>query len=217
MRNLITTTLLFAALLLLPAGVSAYSITVSNYDALSGVDFTASGGSLTTSAVAGVTGLGVSGGVSGEIGIGQSITIDFAEAQYVNTLNLAQLYTAGNYGDAKDEVASITVLGDFGSQTFYLTASEATVANWTGFGTVLNLDPAVAGSGALWQLVNPFGNLAIYSIVLTAADSFAGAGSTNSDYGFHSMETTTTPIPGAVWLLGSGLFGLVGLRRRTRS
>lgn len=27
----------------------------------------------------------------------------------------------------------------------------------------------------------------------------------------------TTPIPGAVWLLGSGLMGLVGIRRRQRN
>jgi hypothetical protein len=29
-----------------------------------------------------------------------------------------------------------------------------------------------------------------------------------------AFELTTVPIPGAVWLLGSGLLGLVGLRRR---
>ncbi|WP_022662549.1 hypothetical protein [Paucidesulfovibrio longus] len=214
MRNLTTIALLLAALLLLPAGASAYSITVDNYAGLSGVDFTASGGSLATKTVAGITGLGVSGGVTGEIGLGQSITISFDQAQYVNSLSLAQLYTAGNYSDGADEVAAITVLGGFGSRTFTLTASEATSATWTGFGSVLNLDPAVNNSGALWQLINPFGDLAISSIVLSAADSLAGAGSTNSDYGFHSMETTATPIPGAVWLLGSGLLGLIGLRRR---
>jgi hypothetical protein len=27
-------------------------------------------------------------------------------------------------------------------------------------------------------------------------------------------EVTTTPIPGAVWLFGSGLFGLIGVKRR---
>ena len=157
------------------------------------MDFTASGGSLATKTVAGITGLGVSGGVTGEIGLGQSITISFDQAQYVNSLSLAQLYTAGNYSDGADEVAAITILGDFGSQTFTLTASEATSATWTGFGSVINLDPAVNNSGALWQLINPFGDLAISSIVLSAADSLAGAGSTNSDYGFHSMENHGHP------------------------
>jgi hypothetical protein len=28
------------------------------------------------------------------------------------------------------------------------------------------------------------------------------------------MEVTPTPIPAAAWLLGSGLLGLVGIRRR---
>ena len=32
-----------------------------------------------------------------------------------------------------------------------------------------------------------------------------------------SFETTNVPVPGAVWLLGSGLIGLVGLRRNFQS
>jgi|LGVE01.1.fsa_nt_gb hypothetical protein len=31
-----------------------------------------------------------------------------------------------------------------------------------------------------------------------------------------AFEITTVPIPGAVWLLGSGLIGLVAVRRRCR-
>lgn len=214
MRTTITTLLLLAALLLLPTGAFAYDITVDNYNTLSGVTFTPFGGDLQTKTVAGVTGLGVSGGVNGEIGIGQSITITFDQAQYVKNLSLALLYTDGNYGDGGDEVAQISITGAFGTQTFFLTATEATTGTWTGLGTLTNLAPAVDGSGALWQLTDPFGDLAIYSIALTAADNLAGPGGTNSDYGFHSLETTATPIPGAVWLLGSGLLGLIGLRRR---
>ncbi|NVN98839.1 MAG: VPLPA-CTERM sorting domain-containing protein [Geobacteraceae bacterium] len=30
------------------------------------------------------------------------------------------------------------------------------------------------------------------------------------------MEVTATPIPAAAWLLGSGLLGLVGVRRRKK-
>ena len=39
------------------------------------------------------------------------------------------------------------------------------------------------------------------------------------DINFGSLTTVTTPIPGAVWLLGSGLLGLVGsgLRRKIKS
>lgn len=34
--------------------------------------------------------------------------------------------------------------------------------------------------------------------------------------GMQIAEGTPTPVPGAVWLLGSGLLGLVGLRRKSR-
>ena len=33
----------------------------------------------------------------------------------------------------------------------------------------------------------------------------------------YSQDTPTTPIPAAAWLLGSGLVGLVGIRRRKRA
>lgn len=41
----------------------------------------------------------------------------------------------------------------------------------------------------------------------------ASAGSTGID----DITYTPTPIPGALWLLGSGLVGMVGLRRKFRS
>ena len=44
----------------------------------------------------------------------------------------------------------------------------------------------------------------------------------NSEYGYFGGEideitSSAAPIPGAVWLLGSGLVGLVGLRRKLKS
>jgi hypothetical protein len=33
---------------------------------------------------------------------------------------------------------------------------------------------------------------------------------------YYTYEATSVPIPGAVWLLGSGLVGLVGMRRKFR-
>ena len=38
-----------------------------------------------------------------------------------------------------------------------------------------------------------------------------------SEIGCDSSESIVTPIPGAVWLFGSALFGLVGLRRKQAS
>jgi len=47
-------------------------------------------------------------------------------------------------------------------------------------------------------------------------DSFVSMSGTvfDSDMTFGLAEVTQAPIPGAVWLFGSGLIGLVGLRRR---
>ncbi|MGE4291665.1 MAG: hypothetical protein AB7E32_05580 [Desulfovibrio sp.] len=48
---------------------------------------------------------------------------------------------------------------------------------------------------------------------------FNDSGSPDADFDdliLAATPTNATPIPGAVWLLGSGLLGLVGLRRRNR-
>ena len=41
-----------------------------------------------------------------------------------------------------------------------------------------------------------------------------GTGSGNNDAGLYGVEVVATPIPGAIWLLGSGLVGLGYLKRR---
>ena len=79
-----------------------------------------------------------------------------------------------------------------------------------------NLDLAAENHGGAWQIVNPFLGLAIDSIVLTALDNGGGTAYLNSDFGFLEMSTSPTPIPGAAWLLGTGLVGLLGLRRKMR-
>ena len=82
--------------------------------------------------------------------------------------------------------------------------------------TILYTDGYGTGSIATcWtengSLIDPgmYDNWFYLSIDLAANPGLAG--------GFAIRQVATTvPIPGAVWLLGSGLLGLVGLRRKTR-
>lgn len=43
-----------------------------------------------------------------------------------------------------------------------------------------------------------------------------GTGGGNLEAGNFGVQISTIPVPGAMWLLGSGLIGLVGLRRKFR-
>lgn len=86
---------------------------------------------------------------------------------------------------------------------------------------------------------NVWGQEALYSGTWSGMPEFPGAGNVgeisiaglNIDFDQLTLSYTVscandimaadtfskTPIPGAVWLLGSGLLGLIGLRRRNRS
>lgn len=54
----------------------------------------------------------------------------------------------------------------------------------------------------------------IGNIAYEAVFSDHGAGTGYEDFASTTGTTTPTPIPAAVWLLGSGLAGIAGLRRR---
>lgn len=45
-------------------------------------------------------------------------------------------------------------------------------------------------------------------------DVWVGTAATGDGFDVNAVSISSTPIPGAVWLLGSGLLGLVGIRRR---
>ena len=46
--------------------------------------------------------------------------------------------------------------------------------------------------------------------------SFFGEAGASTSYGMYGIEISQVPVPAAVWLLGSGLIGLVGVARRRK-
>ena len=141
MKRTIFATLLLA--LLVPATSFAYNLTPSNYDSLAGLTVLFDGGDAAVKTVDGYQSLGVSGGVNGEISIGQSITLNFNESQLVNSLSLVAFFADGNYSDVGNEVASITAI--YGTQSVsYTLTSGVDSATWTGLGSVSGL---VANAG----------------------------------------------------------------------
>lgn len=201
------------------AAAQASVVTWDDYTSVPGVTVTNVGGAFQTKDAHGVSGLGIQGTVDGEISRNQSITFQFDTPQIVNTLELVHLYTNGNYGDQGDEVAKLVAyVGGSVAFTYTLTATTGTVGTLTGPGSVTNLAPAVEGTGGHWLIENPFASSFIDALMLTpSSNGSTNLGSPNSDFGFHAMTTTATPIPGAIWLLGSGLAGLIGLRRNRRA
>jgi hypothetical protein len=107
----------------------------------------------------------------------------------------------------------------------------------TNYGTGGQGDQAKALQAAIWTVI--YGNsvyrldtsndgrnssnvISLYNTMLIALDSHTGnvsdflwispKYSLNGPY-YQGLVGTTVPIPAAVWLLGSGLIGLIGIRR----
>ena len=65
-----------------------------------------------------------------------------------------------------------------------------------------------------WLDLSGFGN-DIIGLQFALSSSDVGAWGMNTPAYFALDDVTAVPIPGAVWLLGSGLLGLIGFRKKT--
>jgi hypothetical protein len=68
-------------------------------------------------------------------------------------------------------------------------------------------------SNFVWETSNESSGLAVFDV-----PPFSGSWSSVGGYSFaFELYGNPVPLPGAVWLLGSGLLGLIGLRKKLRS
>ncbi|BDQ33456.1 VPLPA-CTERM sorting domain-containing protein [Pseudodesulfovibrio portus] len=131
--------------------------------------------------------------------------------------NSAQYFRAeGQSGDNTDGFQFVDYSGD--SLIFVLTGTTTT---YPAFPNEPDLDPSFS-----FYMNNGFETLlnidALYFSSYNPIDQLSGLESLASDGGdvvveLTAFDYTPTPIPGAAWLLGSGLIGLVGLRRRFKA
>lgn len=190
----------------LPAGQNsaAFSFAEGNVQ----VDVASIGGNFASKNAHGVAGMGISGGsVHGEIDGEEMMSFIFSEPVIITELEIAYLYTAGNFGDVWNEVALFsTDIGDF-----TLEASEPTSGDWTGFGTLTNVSPGEEHDGGAWRVSGEdiFGG-AITSLSLMSGN--AGNHAKYGDFSFVNMQSAQLPTPGAFALMFAA--GLVGCSRR---
>lgn len=167
----------------------------------------------------GFSGTGVEGGfVTGEIDLdGESITINFDDPQHLDDITVAFLFKDGNFGDTVSEVARLTIsaspfiAGD-------LSVITPTLATWSGpgGGPVVNVSAGDESGAGVWTILDPFGNMQVTSITLTALQvgSPPPSGAANSDFAFNQLNSSPVPEPVSAGLLGAALAGFAVARRR---
>jgi len=151
-------------------------------------------------------GIGITGGDNDEVSEGQVLKVTFSSAVTISGMGFLDLFqygeTSSNNNPHPEYVYWETSTGIMGS-TYALNGESSTGASAEGAGkwNVSGLDL----TGVTW--------IKFY----LPKDMDKGD---DGDHNFALASLTVSspvPIPGAVWLLGSGLVGLVGLRRKFRS
>ncbi len=147
--------------------------------------------------------------IQGDNGSVEEVSISFASAQIITTIQLAHFYNPDEFASDPQEIAIIT---DAVSGTLQV-LDNAGHYNLGG-GLVGATATLVDASKGLWQLTNLFGGQGITSLSFQADNTPKGAD--NSDYSIALIQTSDVPEPTTLGLLGIGLvsFGIFGKRRR---
>ncbi len=136
-------------------------------------------------------GLGVLGGEDDEINVGESLTFTISGGFNMTGVWLTDLFA---WYDPSGE--------NFRADEFgYL------ILNGTTRFDFVAIDQYTGSNGNFFV---DFGT----SFLVNSIQFFAGNGDPRNEYSVAGFVGSPVPIPGAVWLLGSGLLGLIGVRRK---
>jgi hypothetical protein len=166
-------------------------------------------------------GAGVQGKTPGEIDVNESIRFVFDTPQIIRDFTLTLLFAQGTlargpYGDPNE---TALIRANDGTLAYSLTATGPVTANWTGQGTYafLGTNATQEGDAGAWQVINPFGDLAVTSLDFSAFHNL-NATTNDSDYAFDSLNTVSpVPEPATLVLFITGPAGLSLARRMTRN